>query len=184
VLGGFEESRSYADRSRRGPGANVRIHIRVAPLECHRSSQTPFKPLLLMLLPNPAQPAERPRPILVNPAQLWRRRESNGGPAIMPEDVGAIRSAHSGEESGTSAEARESGSAPGDTAGSGACSSVARGPALAGLRVAIQTALVPLEAGESAAAAAQMRELAATLAPELMPGIVRLAAQLRPGLGR
>ena len=52
------------------------------------------------------------------------------------------------------------------------------------MRMAIQTALVALEAGESAATAAQMRELAATLAPELMPEIVRLAAQLRPGLGR
>ena len=71
---------------------------------------------------------------------LWRRRESNGGPAMLPEHVGAIRSAVSGEESGGWAESQESGSAPEDAGGSGACSSVARGPARADMLQAILAA--------------------------------------------
>jgi hypothetical protein len=50
------------------------------------------------------QPRWSPHSTSFNFAQKWRRRESNVGPVIIAENVGAIRGADSGEESGACAD--------------------------------------------------------------------------------
>ena len=81
----------------------------------------------------------------------------------MSEDAGAIGSAVSGEESATWAEERESGSASEDAGRSGACSSVARGPARADMLQAILAAIASMDAGEVEVARARLLALAAAL---------------------
>ncbi len=85
----------------------------------------------------------------------------------MPEDVGAIRSAVSGEESGAWAESRGSGRAWEDAGGSDACSSVARGPTAAELLAAVEAAIDDLEAGEVQDARARLRLLAEAIRPHV-----------------
>jgi len=70
------------------------------------------------------------------------------GPAILPEDAGAIGSAVSGEESAAWADERESGSASEDAGGPTACSSVARPDRIA----AIEDAIAAIDAGRFGAA--------------------------------
>ena len=81
----------------------------------------------------------------------------------MPEDVGAIGSAVSGEESGAWAESRESGSASEHAGGFGACSSVARAPTIPEVVEGILAAIAALEAGELGLARSRLAALAATL---------------------
>jgi hypothetical protein len=112
----------------------------------------------------------RPSSNAINIVQKWRRRESNGGPAILPEDVGAIGSAVSREESAGWAEERESGSTPEDAGGSDACSRGARAPTAAELLATVQAAIEALETGDVDAAGARLRSLAADLRASVTAG--------------
>jgi len=93
-----------------------------------------------------------------------------GGPAILWEDVGAIGSAVSGEESGAWADSRESGSAPEDPGRLDACSSVAKAPRPAELLTAVEAAIEALEAGDVDAAGARLRGLVAALRVSVTAG--------------
>jgi hypothetical protein len=77
----------------------------------------------------------------------WRRRESKPGPVIIAENVGAIRSADSGEESGACGDTGGVANAPDDVGTSRACSSVASRTMPAALLAAIDAAIVALDAG-------------------------------------
>src|SRR6266568_613860 len=79
----------------------------------------------------------------------WRRRESNMGPVIIAEKVGAIRSVDSGEESGVCVDTGGMASAPDDVGASRACSNVASGTTPAALLAAIDAAIAALDAGET-----------------------------------
>ena len=81
----------------------------------------------------------------------------------MPEDVGAIGSAVSGEESGGWAESRERGSASEHAGGFGACSSVAREPTPTELLPTVEAAIDDLEAGQIERARARLRAVAEAL---------------------
>ena len=81
----------------------------------------------------------------------------------MPEDAGAIRSAHSGEESGACRDSGESGSASENAAESDACSSAARGASPPELLQAIEASIEALEAGEIELARARLRAMATAL---------------------
>jgi len=122
-------------------------------------------------IPDPGKlPGSADRQLRQDHYGKWRRRESNTGPAILPEDAAAIGSAVSGEESGGCAESQGSGRASEDAGGSDACSSVARAPRLATLLAGIDAALVALKAGEVAVAAGHMRALAAVLQSHITHG--------------
>ena len=81
------------------------------------------------------------------------------GPVIIAENVGAIRSAVSGEESGPCGDAGGVASAPDDVGTSRACSSVASGTAPAALLAAIDAAIAALDAGETVVARARLHAL-------------------------
>jgi hypothetical protein len=91
---------------------------------------------------------------------LWRRRESNTGPVIIAEHVGAIRSVDSGEESGACEDAGGVANASDDAGTSRACSSVASWSTPAALLEAIDAAIAALEAGETDIARARLHALA------------------------
>ena len=91
---------------------------------------------------------------------MWRRRESNGGPVVFAENVGAIRSGDSGAESGSCGIARESANARENAGKSGACSNVANGPTAAELLELVDAAVIALDAGETETAKAQLQALA------------------------
>ena len=97
----------------------------------------------------------------VQPCSKWRRRESNMGPVIIAENVGAIRSADSGEESGACGDAGGVANAPDDVGTSRACSNVASGPTPARCSRSSTTAIAALDAGEIVAARARLWALGA-----------------------
>jgi hypothetical protein len=91
---------------------------------------------------------------------VWRRRESNGGPVSIAENVGAIGSAVSGEESGPCGDAGGVVNASDDAGTPRACSNVASRPTLAALLEAIDDTIAALDADEIDAARARLRALA------------------------
>jgi hypothetical protein len=82
------------------------------------------------------------------------------GPVIIAENVGAIRSVDSGEESGPCGDAGRVASAPDDAGTSRACSSVASATTPAALLEAIDAAIAALDAGETDDARARLYALA------------------------
>jgi|SRR6185312_11965167 len=98
------------------------------------------------------------------------QRESNGGPAILPEHVGAIRSVDSGQESAACGESGGTATAWEDVATSRACSNVAR-PGVEALGIddavhamaTVERAIAELDAGRVEVATARLKAfLAAT----------------------
>ena len=82
------------------------------------------------------------------------------GPVIIAENVGAIRSVDSGEESGACGDPGGMASAPDDVGTSLACSNVASGTTPAALLAAIDAAIAALDAGETDVARARLHALA------------------------
>jgi hypothetical protein len=82
------------------------------------------------------------------------------GPVIIAENVGAIRSAVSGEESGSCGDAGEVANAPDDVGTSRACSNVASRTTPAALLDAIDATIAALDAGETDVARARLHALA------------------------
>jgi hypothetical protein len=82
------------------------------------------------------------------------------GPVTIAENVGAIRSVDSGEESGSCGDAGGVANAPDDARTSRACSNVASRPTLAALVEAIDATIAALNADEIDAARARLRALA------------------------
>jgi hypothetical protein len=91
------------------------------------------------------------------------RRESNVCPVIFAENVGAIRSVDSGEESGACGDARGVANAPDDAGTSRVCSKVASLPKVAELVELVEAAIAALDAGESDVARARLRTLRAAV---------------------
>jgi hypothetical protein len=88
---------------------------------------------------------------------LWRRRESNTGPAMSQESAGARRRVVSGEESGTCGAEGETASALESGGESRRCSDVASGPTPAELLELVDAAIIALDAGESDIARARLQ---------------------------
>jgi hypothetical protein len=82
------------------------------------------------------------------------------GPVIIAENVGAIRSAVSGEESGSCGDAGESASALENAGESGACRNVASAPTAAALLEFVEAAIIALDTGETEVVRAQLQALA------------------------
>ena len=82
------------------------------------------------------------------------------GPVSIAEDVAAIRSVDSGEESGVCGDSGESASARENAGESPACSNVANGPTAAELLELVHAAMIALDAGETEVARAQLQALA------------------------
>jgi hypothetical protein len=82
------------------------------------------------------------------------------GPVIVAENVGAIRSVDSGEESGACGDVGGVASAPENAGESDACSSVASGTTPAALMEAIDAAITALDAGEIDIARTRLKALA------------------------
>ncbi len=85
------------------------------------------------------------------------------GPVIIAENVGAIRSADPGDESGACGHTVGPASAWDDAATSRACSNVASGTAPAALLEAINDAIAALDAGKADGARARLHALAETV---------------------
>jgi hypothetical protein len=85
------------------------------------------------------------------------------GPVIIAENVGAIGSVDSGEESGAGGDAGSSANAPENVGDLCACSSVASGTTPAALRGALDAAIAALDAGETDVARARLRGLVAAI---------------------
>jgi hypothetical protein len=100
---------------------------------------------------------------------LWRRRESNAGPATSQESAGASRRVVSAEESEICGDSGEGGSAPENAAESRACSKVANGPTAAELLEIVDAAITALDAGEIDIARAQLLAFAETVRPHVTP---------------
>jgi hypothetical protein len=81
------------------------------------------------------------------------------GPVTIAQNVGAIRSAVSGEESGSCGDAGGVANAPDDVGTSRACSNVASGTTPAALLAGIDAAIAALEAGETVVARARLHAL-------------------------
>ena len=101
---------------------------------------------------------------------MWRRRESNTGPATSQESAGASRRVVSGEESGVCGDEGESGSALENAGESRACSNVASGPMLAELIEFVDAAIIALDAGESEVAKARLQVLAEAVRSQVTGG--------------
>jgi hypothetical protein len=91
------------------------------------------------------------------------------GPVIIAENVGAIRSADSGEESGACGDTGGVANAPDDMGTSRACSSVASRTMPAALLAAIDAAIVALDAGETDVARARLHAVAEAVRPNVTP---------------
>jgi excisionase family DNA binding protein len=94
---------------------------------------------------------------------LWRRRESNGGPVVFAEDVGAIRSVDSHDKTGDCGDAGETASAPEYGGERGTCSNVASPPTLAAVLEMVDAVVAALDAGEIDVARARLRTLRAAV---------------------
>ncbi len=94
--------------------------------------------------------------------EKWRRRESNVGPVIIAENVGAIGSVDSGEESGPCGDAGGVANAPDDVGTSRPCSSVAsrRDEAPGALEI-VEDAIAELDAGRTDAAKTRLKAFVA-----------------------
>ena len=91
---------------------------------------------------------------------LWRRRESNTGPAMSQESAGASRRVVSAEKSVVWGDSRESASAWENAGESRGCNNVANGPTAAELLELIDAGIVALDTGETEVARAQLQALA------------------------
>ncbi len=91
---------------------------------------------------------------------MWRRRESNTGPAMSQESAGASRRAVSGEKSWVCGTEGETASALESGGESRRCSNVASGPTPAELLELVDAARIALDAGEADIARARLQELA------------------------
>jgi hypothetical protein len=85
------------------------------------------------------------------------------GPASLPENVGAIRSADSGEESGPCCEVGGRGSDPENARESGPCSSVARRLTAVELLKLVERALTALDAGDTDLARERLRAVVSAM---------------------
>ena len=94
---------------------------------------------------------------------MWRRRESNTGPAETLEGVGASCGVVSGLKSGVCGDAGGVASAAENRPESGRCSNVASGKMLAEVLEAVEGALRALDAGEVDTAAGRLLALAAAV---------------------
>ena len=92
--------------------------------------------------------------------EKWRRRESNTGPAMSQESVGAIRRAVSGEESGVCVAEADTASALESGGESRRCSNVASRTTYAEFPALVEAAIIALGAGEIGVAKARLQAIA------------------------
>ena len=105
------------------------------------------------------------RPGVERDRRKWRRRASNGGPAMSQESAGERRRVVSGAESGVCG-ARSDLAAALESGGESCwCSNVASGAILAELLEAVDDALGALNAGEIDTTRARLLALAETVRP-------------------
>ena len=159
LIAQFRKTLSRADRLGADPGECLSGPAAVS-LDPRHIGLTRLNAAVPRARSNKRQPGSLPGSTPLNFAQLWRRRESNTGPARSQESAGARRRVVSGEQSGPCADAGESRSAPENAGESGACSNVASGPTAAELLELVDAAIVALDAGESDVARAQLLALA------------------------
>jgi len=104
--------------------------------------------------------SRRPREWRLKDAEKWRRRESNGGPAMSQESAGARWRVVLGEESAACGDSRGTASALENGGESGGCSNVASGPTRAELLALVDAAIIALDAGEIEVAKGRLQALA------------------------